>query len=618
MADPEEPVTFTAGFPAATREAWRKLVDGVLKGASFERLGSTTYDGLRIDPLPERRPNAEPVAARAGSVPWQVLARIEHPDPALANASALDELENGATGLSLVFAGAIGDHGFGLRPDGQTLARVLEGVDIAGTAIELDVSPAAEATIDATLAKDLTLFRQAKVLRIGHDPLGAMALAGGAPRRWTEEAPHFARRLAALARDGWQRLAAADGRVIHNAGGSEVQELAYALSAALSYLRALEAAALPLEQARGMIFFRLAADADQFLGIAKFRAVRKLWARVEMACGLSPVPAFVSAESAWRMMTQRDPHANMLRATIAVFVAAAAGADAIGVLPFTAALGLPDAFARRNARNTQLVLRDESNLAKVADAAAGSGTVEDLTDQLCAAAWTQFQEIEAAGGCAAALESGMIQSKVAAVHARRQAAIASGKDSLTGASIFPALDEVQVAVLERMPPRPPAPKQPAHVSFPPLFPIRLAAPFEALRDASDKILEASGSRPKIFLACLGAEAEFTPRATFAANFFAAGGIEAVTNQTGASQIGAAFAASGAKLACLCAADKSYETDGADAAAALKAAGARHIYVASRPGALEPALRSAGAQSFIYEGCDALSLLQVALGSSDPS
>jgi methylmalonyl-CoA mutase len=618
MAEPEKPLAFTAGFPAATRDAWRKLVDGVLKGAPFERLGSTTYDGLRIDPLPERRLNAEPVAARAGSVPWQVLARIDHPDPALANAAARDELENGANGLSLVFAGAVGEHGFGLRPDGQTLARVLEGVDIAGTAIELDVSPAAEAAVDATLAKDLTLFRQAKDLRIGHDPLGAMALAGGASRRWTEEAPHFGRRLAALARDGWQKLAAADGRVIHNAGGSEAQELAYALSAALAYLRALEAAALPLERARGMIFFRLAADADQFLGIAKFRAVRKLWARVEMACGLSPVPAFVTAETAWRMMTQRDPHVNMLRATIAVFAAAAAGADAIGVLPFTAALGLPDAFARRNARNTQLVLRDESNLAKVADAAAGSGAVEDLTDQLCAAAWTQFQEIEAAGGCAAALESGVIQSKVAAVHARRQAAIASGKDSLTGASIFPALDETQVAVLERMPPRPPAPKRPADVSFPPLLPIRLAAPFEALRDASDKILAASGSRPKIFLACLGTEAEFTPRATFAANFFAAGGIEAVSNQTGASQIGAAFAASGAKLACLCAAGKTYETDGANAAAALKAAGARHIYVAGRPGAFEPALRSAGAQSFIYEGCDALSLLQVALGSSDPS
>jgi methylmalonyl-CoA mutase len=611
MAEPEKPLAFTADFPAATRDAWRKLVEGVLKGAPLERLDSTTYDGLRIDPLPQRRPGMRPIAARTGEMPWQILARIDQPDPALANSAARQELDNGATGLSLVFAGALGDRGFGLPAHEQTLARVLEGIDIAGAAIELDVSPQAEAAVDAALAKNLTLFRCAKELRIGHDPLGAMAFAGSTSRHWTEVAPHFARRLAALLRDGWQKLAAADGRVIHNAGGSEAQELAFAVATALSYLRALEAAGLPLEQARGLIFFRLTADADQFLTIAKFRALRKLWTRIETACGLSPVPAFVTAETAWRMMTQRDPHMNMLRTTIAVFAAAVGGANAISVLPFTAALGLPDEFARRNARNIQLVLRDESNLAKVADAAAGSATVEDLTDQLCAAAWTLFREIEAAGGCAAALESGMIQSKVAAVRIKRQAAIASGEDALTGASIFPALDEMQVAVVERMPHRTPAPNRPADISFPPLLPIRLAEPFEALRDASDEILRTSGTRPKIFLACLGTEAEFTPRAGFAANFFAAGGIEAVGGLAGASALDAAFAASGARLACLCAPDQTYESDGAKAAAALKTAGAQHIYLAGRPTALEAALRSAGVQSFIYQGCDALSLLQAA-------
>ena len=479
MAEPEKPLAFTADFATATCEAWRKLVDGVLKGAPFEQLTTTTYDGLKIDPLPSRRPSAEPIAARAGGLPWQVLTRIEQPDPALANAAARQDLENGATGLALVFAGAIGDHGFGLPAHQQTLARVLEGVDAADTAIELDVSPEAEAAIDAALANNLAWFRRFKQMRIGHDPLGAMALAGGATRRWAEEAPHFARRLAALTRYGWQKLAAADGRVIHNAGGSEAQELAFVVSAALAYLRALEAAALPLDQARGMIFFRLAADTDQFLTIGKFRALRKLWARIEVACGLSPAPAFVTAETAWRMMTQRDPHVNMLRATIAVFAAAVGGADAISVLPFTAALGLADEFARRNARNTQLVLRDETNLAKVADAAAGSGAVEDLTDQLCGAAWTLFQEVEAAGGCAAALESGTIQSKVAAVRAQRQAAIASGKDALTGTTIYPAAGETQVTVVSPLPPRAPPPSWPQANACAALPPIRLAEPLEA-------------------------------------------------------------------------------------------------------------------------------------------
>ncbi|MGA3309084.1 MAG: methylmalonyl-CoA mutase family protein [Xanthobacteraceae bacterium] len=612
MTDPEKTLPLAADFPPATREEWRKLVDAVLKGAPFERLVSTTYDGLSIEPLAARRSDARPIAARPGATAWEVLARIDQPDPALANEAALRELANGASGLSLVFAGAVGDYGFGLPAREGALARVLEGVDLTGgLAIELDLSPHAEAVIDAALAKGFPLSPRATRVRLGHDPLGAMATAGGAARPWSEEAPHFARRLAALAREGFHgMLAAADGRVIHNAGGSEAQELAFVLGVALAYLRALEAAGSALEAARRWIFFRLAADADQFLTIAKFRALRKLWASVEAACGLAPEPAFVSAETAWRMMAQRDPHVNILRATIAVAAAAFGGADAITVLPFTAARGLPDRFARRIARNTQLILIEEAHLAKVADPAAGSGAVEDLTDQLCRTAWAQFREIEAAGGVAAALESGLIQGEVAAVRAKRAAALARRQDALTGVSVFPNLNEADVSVLEPIPVSPTrhAQKQ----MFEPLPRIRFAVPFEALRDASDRLLAATGARPKIFLAALGTPADFSPRATFARNFFAAGGIEPVDSESlDLPALAAAYKAAGAALACLCSADKVYEKQAAAAAQALKAAGARHIYLAGRPGEREAALRAAGVQSFIYEGCDALATLESA-------
>src|SRR5262249_25456381 len=140
-------------------------------------------------------------------------------------------------------------------------------------------------------------------------------------------------------------FACGDGRLIHNAGGSEAQELAYVLAVALEYLRALEAGGIALERARAMIYFRLSADADQLLTLAKFRALRKLWARLEAACGLVPAPVFIAGETAWRMMTRRDPYVNMLRATIAVVGAGLGGADAITVLPFTMALGLPERFA---------------------------------------------------------------------------------------------------------------------------------------------------------------------------------------------------------------------------------------------------------------------------------
>jgi methylmalonyl-CoA mutase len=437
-----------------------------------------------------------------------------------------------------------------------------------------------------------------------------MAIAGGAARRWNEEAPHFGRRLAALTRDGFVGAhAAADGRVIHNAGGSDAQELAFVLAVAIAYLRTLEAEGVALDAARRMLVFRLSADADQFLTIAKFRALRKLWARVEVSCGIAPEPPFVSAETAWRMLAARDPHVNILRATIAVSAAALGGADAITVLPFTAARGLADPFARRIARNTQIILLEESHLAAVADPAAGSGAVEDLTDQFCASAWKLFQEIEAAGGAAAALESGLIQHKVAIVRAERAAAVARRTDALTGVSIFPDLDEAEVAVLAPIPHSSrPAPEQ----MFEPLPAIRLAEPFEALRDASDKILAQTGARPKIFLANLGTPAEFTARATFASNFFAAGGIEAVSDESQAPPaLASAFKALGLALACLCSSDSVYEREAIAAAEALKTAGARHIYLAGRPGGREAALRAAGVQSFIYEGCDALATLKAA-------
>ncbi len=275
-------------FPAATREEWRKLVDAVLKGTPFERLVSRTYDGLLIEPLAARRPDARPIAARSGATTWEIMSRIDHPDPALANEIALRELGNGATGLTLVLAGSRGDHGFGLPATEAALERALEGVAIEAVSIEVDISPAAVAVIDAMLARGRPFFPPATQVRLGHDPLGAKAVAGVSTRPWTDHAPHFARHLAALARAGFQgKLAAADGRVIHNSGGSEAQELAFAVSVALAYLRALEAEGVALEAARRMIFFRLSADADQFLIIAKFRALRKLWARIEASCGLA-------------------------------------------------------------------------------------------------------------------------------------------------------------------------------------------------------------------------------------------------------------------------------------------------------------------------------------------
>jgi methylmalonyl-CoA mutase len=621
-----DPLPLAAEFPATDAAEWRKLVDTALKGAPFDkRLVSQTYDGLRIEPLYPRAKDATPVAGRAPAAAWTVMQRVDHPDPIDANKQALQDLENGASGLSLVFAGAPGARGFGVVADRlDALEQTLAGVMLDLIPLRIETAPFAGrpvATLIETLVTNRKLDPSMLAIDFGLDPIGDMARSGTAILPWSE----LSARAGATAKDlkakgfSQARFLRADGRAVHEAGGSEAQELAFTVATGIAYLRLLEAAGFTLDEARQRISFLLVADADEFLTIAKFRALRKLWARVEQACGLTPKPAYVAAETAWRTMTQRDPDVNMLRMTIAVAAAGLGGADSILALPHSAALGLPDAFARRVARNTQLILLEESNLAKVSDPAAGSGAIEHLTDELCATAWSQLQQIENAGGAKAsgiwaALESGMIQKNIASVRAARQAAVARRKDALTGTSDYPNLGEKPPAVLKVA--KTAAPKEAAaSVTAEPLPRLRLAEPFEALRDKSDALLAKTTKRPQVFIASLGKLADFTARAMFAKNFYEAGGIEALGNDgfKDLAEMVAAFKASRAKLACLCGSDATYAEQAVDAAKALAEAGAI-VHLAGRPGELEAALKQAGVKSFIYVGCDVLSTLQAVYDS----
>lgn len=606
MAKDADTLTLAGEFPPASREQWKALVDAVLKGAPFDRLVHRTRDGLTIEPLYPRRSDTRTIAGRTG--PWEIVQRMDHPDPAAANRQALDDLENGATSLLFVFGGGPSAYGYGLDGSEASISRALEGVYLDGIAIETDLSPHYKDAGHALAAfyKKQGIAPEKAKLRLNYDPIGANAVAGSTPVSWRELAPIFAAMVRSLTEQGFRGpFAAANGRIVHAAGGSEAQELAFALGSAVAYLRALEAGGIALDDARRTIYFRLAADADQFMTMAKFRAMRKLWARVEAACGFAPQRAFISAETAWRMMTRRDLNTNMLRTTIAALAAGLGGADAISVLPHTMALGLPDTLARRIARNTQLILLEESNLSKVADPAAGSGGIEALTDQLCHAAWTLFQEIEAAGGAAEAVERGIVQEKVAATCTERQAAVAKRRDALVGTSDYPDLDENSATVLDVKSVT--VPPMPAIKTFAALAPVRLAALFEELRDASDAMLKKTGARPRIALVELGTPADFTARANFAKNLFEAGGFETAAV---AGNDATAFQSSKAALACLCSSDEIYEKEAAGAAGTLRKAGAKYIYLAGRPKDPAP-YQQAGVNGFVYAGCDALATLREA-------
>ncbi len=465
---------FAQGFPRIDQSRWRGLAQAALKGKPFETLVSRAPDGFDIQPLYARLAEDRPRPWRANAGAWRVVARADDVDPARANAQMRDDLANGARAVELIFDGSATAYGFGLPAGRNALDTALEGIDFsARDHIAFDLCGA---SFDhARDFADVLAARRADPsvvdARFGLDPFARMALNGGATP-WETIGPAFAAACQSLAARGWTRgLAVADGRIAHNAGATPARELAYVVAAALACVRALESAGVALHDARAMLGFRLSVDADEFAGIAKLRALRRLWARVESACELTPAPIHIHAETSWRMLTRRDPWTNILRGTIACVAAGLGGADSIATLPFTLALGLPDAFARRVARNTQLVLIEEANLGRVADPAAGSGAFEALTDALCERAWAMLREIDATGGLAASLARGDVQREVAASRDARQKAYAERAASIVGVTAFPDTGERPVTILSPAPP-------PARTAPGAFAPMRDAEPFD--------------------------------------------------------------------------------------------------------------------------------------------
>ena len=579
---------------AAPSEAgWRAAAEAALKGKSLESLTSRDADGSAIRPLYPR--GEGPRAFRGAAVP-RIVARMDNPDAAAASDQARADLDGGADALAVVFEGSTGAYGQGLSAaDSATLHRAFNRLDFSGgLRLILDLAEPSQADAVVALIERLGADPRRLDVSFGLDPIGASARKGDFE---ADGSGDVARGVRAWRGQGFAGpFFAADARLVHAAGGTPVQELAYALASATAYLRALHANGETLEAARSAIAFRVTADADQFATIAKFRALRILWSAVESACGLEPRPARIEADTSWRTMTALDPYVNVMRGAVAAFAAGVGGADSICVVPFTQAVGLPDAFARRLARNAQTIMLKESHLGFVVDPAAGSGAFEALTADLCGKAWAQFQAIEAQGGLVAALRAGTLQAQVgeAAVKLRRDAA--QLKTLATGVSAHPDLNEGPVETLGPFRSVPPA-KAGA------LTPFRLMEPFEVLRHAA-------GSNAKVHLCVIGAPGPIARRIDFAREFFAIGGFEAIGGAS-ASDAAADVRESAAAVVCICGSDEAYAEGVATYAAALKKAGAKAIFVAGRPGEHEQAWRAAGVDGFAFVGADALAALRSA-------
>ena len=623
--DPGVADALGAAFPTVDEARWRKEVDKVLDksgeldaaalAAKFEKtLVTNTYDGVRIEPLYTAASADAPPAGFPGHPPflrgtdtqghregWAVrqVVRVEG-DAGAVSGRILDELARGTTQITLdiVDTAALSAEYLDACLDGVMLDLVTVAVQTAAPGQQ-----AAAARVLAEVWERRGTSASERNAVLGLDPIGDWLRTGGATDRDAtfDAAVDFAGR-------GENTVAVvADAALVYEAGGGEVAELGTSMAIGVELLRGLTARGLSVDDAARQIEFRYAATPDQFLTIAKLRAARRMWQRVTSVAGASE-PAQRQrqhATTAVAAASRYDVWVNLLRSTVEAFSAGVGGADSVTVLPHDDLItpgGSP--LGQRMARNTQLILMEESNLTQVVDIAGGSFYVETLTNDLAEAGWAFFQQLEQAGGVVAAAEAGTLQAEIEKVATARAKAIAHRKHPLTGVSEFPDITEPALA--------PPVIASAPSSAITPLVPHRHAEAVEVQRARADaRELDGRG-RPEVFLATLGTPAVHTARATFAKNLFEVGGIRAIVPDgfENAADVVAAFEKSGARIACICSSDDRYKAQAVEVAQAIANAPTppARLFLAGKPAAVADELTAAGVDEFIVAGLDVVDFL----------
>lgn len=621
-ASPPPSSTDPAPGEAAEEAQWLALVDKVLRGAPIDRLRTTTLDGVVIDPLyradrsrAEESPGAFPFTRGAtGPRPagsWDVNVLIDQPDPAAANRSALDQLQEGANGLVIRLAdGMRGLPGDAAQPLGGVvatssadMATCLAGVVTDAAPVTLDAGASGFDAADWALAADdvAGVDPAASLLRLAVDPIGAAAFSGRADSLGPELG-----RLGSLAETHRSRRGVIGlSTASHvDAGCTEVQELAALLATGVAYLRCLEAVNIDPTEAQRLLHVSLSLSVDQFATVAKLRAARRLWAHLMTSTRVDHADAGLQIDGATSrfMLTRHDPWVNLLRSTVAVAAGAIGGVQGMCVVPFDALWGPASDLGRRIARNTQLVLQDESNLGRPVDPAAGSEYVERLTDEFTRLGWDLFVDVERRGGMAAVLADGWWSDQIAQRATERDAAVAKRSIAVTGVSEFPNIDE-QPPEIEPEPAdararldRWRAGRGPVEPGPHSLRPRHIADRWEQLRDRCDE----AATRPRALLVQLGSPAEINARETWTRNLLEACGLAVTASPEGEAD------ASAADLVCLCGTDATYDERGESVVRAF--AGQSPVVVAGRPADHAP-MAAAGAVGFLRAGVDVLAILE---------
>lgn len=685
MPGPEKD-NFTDGFATVTYQEW---AEAATKGDDDSTLRTVLEDGIDakwlytredgLAPDPAGLPNEAPFVrgTRAGRH-WQIRQEQAHPDRKVANTEILEDLNGGVTEITLRFdraarfAAVPGTPEFeALRGRDGTqistlddLSQVLDGVylDMAGIALDAGAATLPAAALLAAQWRENGIQSDQAIGSFRADPLGVLAREGElafSPEEGLARAANLA--LETSRTFSKVRALGVDTNPYVDAGAGTAWELGIAIATGVEHLRAGLETGLSAEAAAAQIEFNLAVGADQFLEMAKFRAIRRLWARVLEECGV-PAAGRHSAtygQTSARMITEVDPWVNLLRVTTAAFAAGTGGADGVTVTPFDRRIGEPGSLGRRMARNTQIVLQDESSLGRIADPAAGSWYVEVLTDEVAQAGWNRFTELEAEGGALACLRSGLIANALADLADQRQDELVHRVRVMTGINEFPllgddgtepetfaaeALGKIDAARLAERPAlngldelRDVAPDKRLEkatalassgarideiaealnagtsgtFSQPKLNPRPDAAPFEHLRDAARAYEAAGNDRPQIYLACMGTVAQHVALANWAKSFFEVAGIETVPSGSldGNSDQADTFKAGGFDVAAVCASKRESPAHVADLVSKLREAGAEYVYMINSTPELNEA---AAADEVVKNGVNMLDVLVPAL------
>lgn len=607
-------------FPPVSTEKWEEVINKDLKGADYEKkLVWRTIEGFKVKPYyrAEDLEGLEYLDSNPGQMPftrgkhtdnnvWDVRQDIRIADPKEANRVALDAVERGATSLGFCAKGI---------KTLDDMAALFKGIYINAVSINFMCS---ENYLD--LLKLYVDYANQQ----GINPkelcgscefdLFRYALKNGKFHRGEEEDFQMAKQLVEFAHENLPqfRVLTVHGSLLHNAGSNIVQELGFSLAAANELVARLTDMGLKAHRVAKSIVLNVGIGSTYFMEMAKIRAARLLWSKIveqyqpECDCAYK---LFIHATTSEWNQSVYDPYVNMLRSTTEAMSACIAGADSISVLPFDNAYKEADDFGYRIARNQQLLLKEESYLDKIADPAAGSYYIENLTDQIAKGAWENFLKIEELGGFCKAIRQGYVQDEVEKTARQRDIDIATRKTTILGTNQYPNL-------LEKMGEKVESGKSKAEsgkcccgcqkgdeVRI--LKPYRGAEPFEALRLAT----EHSGKRPKVFLLTYGNLTMRKARAGFATNFFGVAGYEIIDNPGFASAEEGAKAAleSKADIVVLCSSDDEYAEITEPACKALKGK-VKSLVLAGFPKEMVETYKGYGIDEFIHVKTNALECL----------